>query len=203
MTITRCILALSLAFGAAIAGPYVASPANAADPYSLQYTADGKLIRPTNDAWREWIYIGTPITPNALNDGAAPFPEFHSVYVEPKTWEHYQKTGEFMEGAILAKELSRIRAPEGANEDASTDEVSGTGYFMGEFSGFEITVKSKKHHPNEPGNWAYFTFGHHAPPYAMTAAPAPSEACNACHEASADQDFVFTQFYPVLLAAKP
>jgi hypothetical protein len=37
----------------------------------------------------------------------------------------------------------------------------------------------------------------------MTAAAAPTEACNACHEASADEDFVFTQFYPVLRAGKP
>ena len=35
------------------------------------------------------------------------------------------------------------RAPDGANEDGSTDEVSGAGYFMGEYSGFEITIKSK------------------------------------------------------------
>jgi hypothetical protein len=33
-----------------------------------------------------------------------------------------------------------------------------------------------------------------------TAFPAP--ACNACHAASAADDFVFTQFYPVLRAAK-
>jgi hypothetical protein len=185
------------------AGPLIAGTANAAEPYTLQYTADGELIRPADGAWREWIYIGTPVTPNALNGGQAPFPEFHSVYIEPKTWEHYKNTGEFMEGAIIAKELSLVRAPDGANEDGSTDEVSGTGYFMGEYSGFEITVKSREHYPDEPGNWAFFTFGHHAPPYAMTAAAAPTEACNACHEASADEDFVFTQFYPVLRAGKP
>jgi len=177
--------------------------ANAAEPYTLQFTPDGELIRPADGAWREWIYIGTPVTPNALNGGSAPFPEFHSVYIEPKTWEHYKKTGKFMEGAIIAKELLLVRAPDGANADGSTNEVSGTGYFMGDFSGFEITVKSKKHYPDEPGNWAYYTFGHHAPPYAMTAPIAPVEACNACHEAAADDDFVFTQFYPVLSTAKP
>jgi len=31
----------------------------------------------------------------------------------------------------------------------------------------------------------------------------PYEACSACHEAIAADDFVFTQFYPVLRAAKP
>ena len=101
-----------------------------------------------------------------------------------------------------AKELTRVRAPDGANEDGSTDEVSGAGYFMGEYSGFEITIKSQKLYPNEPGNWAYYTFGHQPEPYNQTAMTQPAEACNACHEASAAEDFVFTQFYPVLRAAK-
>ncbi len=50
---------------------------------------------------------------------------------------------------------------------------------------------------------AYYTFGHHARPYSAAAERQPAEACNACHEASAEQDFVFTQFYPVLRASKP
>ena len=48
----------------------------------------------------------------------------------------------------------------------------------------------------------YFSFGHKTPPYAKTAKAFPAESCNACHEASAADDFVFTQFYPVLRAAK-
>ena len=68
--------------------------APAAEPYTLQYTADGELIRPPDGAWREWVYIGAIVTPNALNGGEAPFPEFHSVYVEPRTWEHYARTGD-------------------------------------------------------------------------------------------------------------
>jgi hypothetical protein len=30
----------------------------------------------------------------------------------------------------------------------------------------------------------------------------PAEACNACHAAAAADDFVFTQFYPVLRLGK-
>ncbi|MGY8996414.1 MAG: cytochrome P460 family protein, partial [Alphaproteobacteria bacterium] len=55
----------------------------------------------------------------------------------------------------------------------------------------------------EPGGWVYFSFGHHAPPYAQTATAFPAESCNACHESAAADDFVFTQFYPVLRAADP
>ena len=32
-----------------------------------RYTEDRQLIRPTN--WREWIFVGMPVTPNALNGG--------------------------------------------------------------------------------------------------------------------------------------
>lgn len=171
--------------------------------YTPAFNGKGELVLPPDAIWREWVYVGTPFTPNALNDGAAPFPEFHSVYVEPTTWAHYKKTGEWMEGAVLAKELALVRAPDGANPDGSTDEVSGRGYFMGDFSGFEITIKSKQRFPDEPGYWAYFTFEHHPLPYAPSAKQQPTEACNACHEAAAAQDFVFSQFYPVIRAAAP
>ncbi len=179
-------------------------PAGAQDgSYSPEFTSDKKLKIPEGKIWREWPYVGSLVTPNTLNDGQAPFPEHHIIYIDPVSWAHYKKTGEFREGTVIAKELTRVRAPDGANEDGSTDEVSGTGYFMGEYSGFEITIKSKKLYPNEPGNWAYYTFGHQPEPYNPVAKTQPAEACNACHEASAAEDFVFTQFYPVLRAAKP
>ncbi len=180
------------------------SPANAQDAtYTPAFTGDKTLKIPEGKIWREWPYVGSLVTPNALNDGEAPFPEHHMIYIDPVSWEDYKKTGEFREGTVIAKELTRVRAPDGANEDGSTDEVSGTGYFMGEYSGLEITIKSRELYPDEPGNWVYYTFGHQPEPYNATAERQPAEACNACHEASAAEDFVFTQFYPVLRAAKP
>ena len=171
--------------------------------YAPEFTDDGHLKLPKEKLWREWPFIGSLVTPNALNDGNAPFPEHHAVYIDPVSWAHYKKTGKFREGTVLAKELTRVRAPDGANENGSTDEVSGTGYFMGAFSGFEITIKSKALYPDEPGNWAYYSFGHQPEPYNSTAMKQPTDACNTCHEASAAEDFVFSQFYPVLLEAKP
>jgi hypothetical protein len=179
-----------------------ASPLAAKDQdYTPQFTQDGQLVLPAGGIWREWPYIGTPLTPNALNNGEAPFPEFHSVYIDPVSWEHWRRTGEFRDGTVLAKELATVRDAN-AHPDGSTDQVSGRGYFMGEFSGFEIAYKSAEHFPDEPGNWGYFSFGHHAPPYAAATQKLPVETCNSCHEANAAQDFVFTQFYPVLRAAK-
>ena len=163
----------------------------------------GVLLVP--DDWRSWVYVGTPLTPNALNGGEAPFPEFHNVYVEPSAFEHWRETGEFANGTQIAKELVLVREkPEDEIfPDGSTAEVSGIGYFQGEFQGLELTVKDTDRFSDEPGGWAYFSFGHNAPPYAQTASAFPTDACNACHEVNAADDFVFTQFYPVLRAADP
>ena len=163
------------------------------------YADSGAVMAPTD--YREWVFVGAPLTPNALNGGAAPFPEFHHVYVEPSAFAHYKKTGEWADGTQIAKELTTVRTGDNCDDDGSCSEVSGVGYFNAEFSGLELTVKDSKRHPDEPGNWVYYSFGHHAPPYAASAEAFPAEACNACHEANADTDFVFTQFYPVIRAA--
>lgn len=157
------------------------------------FNDNGELQRP--EGYREWIFVGTPVTPNDMNGGAAPFPEFHAVYVDPASWANWQRTGEFREGTILVKELISVGSKEAA---------SGKGYFMGEFIGLEATVKNVSRFPNEPGNWAYFSFtnsDHKS--LKKTAAAMPTDSCNACHEGAAAQDWVFTQYYPVLRAAKP
>src|SRR5262245_55462747 len=76
-------------------------PGNAqtATGYLPEYTADGQLLLPKN--FHEWVYVGSPFTPNALNGGMAGFPEFHNVYIEPGSYEIYKKTGEFPEGTIF------------------------------------------------------------------------------------------------------
>ena len=71
--------------------------------YLPEYTESSDLILPKN--FNEWVYVGSPLTPNALNGGKANFPEFHNVYIEPGSYEIYKKTGEFPEGTIFFKEL--------------------------------------------------------------------------------------------------
>ena len=163
--------------------------AQAEEFYSIN---NGQLDRPVG--YREWIYVGTPLTPNDLNDGKAAFPEFHNVYIDPNSWAHWKKTGEFRDGTILVKELVGV---------GSKAAVSGNGYFQGNFVGLEATIKSGKHFPNEPGNWGYFSFSTPDHKTLTTSAKAfPKAACNACHQASAADDWVFTQYYPVLRVGK-
>lgn len=171
------------------------APATAAPPDAkaapVEFTADGKLKRPVG--YRKWVYIGEVITPNDLNGGEATFPEFHSVYVDPESFAHYEKTGKFRDGTVLIKELSSV---------GSKSAASGNGYFQGELTGLEAAIKDSKRYKDEPGQWAYFSFGHKYPLKAEVAMNAAS-ACNQCHQDNAKDDWTFTQYYPVLRAAAP
>jgi len=196
----RATLVLSLVV---MVGSLAICHSGAAQSPAAKFANDGNLIRP--EGYREWILVGTPLTPNDMNNGKAPFPEFHHVYIDPGSWQHYKKTGKFRDGAMLVKELISV---------GSKAAVSGSGYFMGEFIGLEATVKDAKRFPKEPGNWAYFSFtgggspmmnpeGKHDGSLKDQAPAFPTAACAACHAAAAAEDMVFSQYYPVLRAAKP
>src|SRR6516165_5212114 len=146
-----------------IAWMFYALAASAAPPGGttapVEFTADGKLKQPVG--YRKWVYIGEVVTPNDMNDGEASFPEFHSVYVDPESFAHYEMTGK------------------------------------------EAAIKDSKRYKDEPGHWAYFSFGHKYPLKKEVAKNAVA-SCNQCHEDNAAKtDRVFSKYYPVLRAAAP
>ncbi len=157
---------------------------------AVVFNEKGELERPTG--YRKWTYVGTPVTPHDMNGGKAAFPEFHTVYMNPEAFNHYEKTGKFQDGTVLVKELIDVGTKEAS---------SGNGYFMGDFLGLEVSIKDSKRFKDEPGYWAYFSFGHKYP-LKDKAGVQPAVSCNDCHDGEADEDFVFTQYYPVLRAAK-
>ena len=199
--VKRTSVTAGIAVAAAIAGlSYVrigtevplASAQSKAQAALVEFTTDGKLKQPSHD-YRKWVQIGTPLTPNDLNGGDAPFPEFHSVYMDPESFAYYEKTGQFRDGTVMVKELLSVGAKEA---------TSGKGYFMGEFTGLEISIKDSKRFKDDPGNWAYFSFGHKYPLKAEASKNAVA-SCNQCHQDNAKTDWVFSQYYPVLRAAAP
>jgi hypothetical protein len=155
----------------------------------LEFTADGKLKQPVG--YREWVYVGEVVTPNDMNNGVAMFPEFHAIYMDPESFAEYKKTGKYRDGTVVIKELSSVGAKEAP---------SGKGYFQGKFTGLEAAIKDSKRFKDEPGNWAYFDWGHKTPLQAAVAKNAAAE-CNSCHQNNAKEDWVFSQYYPVLSAA--
>jgi hypothetical protein len=201
MSYRTSTIALGLVVGTGIAAAAFAQSApepDNGDPLTRsrqlpQYTASGDLKLPTN--WRQWIFVGDPLTPNALNGGHANFPEYHNVYIEPGSYAIYKKTGVFPDGTIFVKELQLTLKPE-ENPDGSRTEPSGRGYFPGDFNGADVTVKDTKRFADS-GGWGYFNFNHHEPK-ALTAKVKAKSECAFCHIASAKRDEVWTQFYRIL-----
>jgi hypothetical protein len=184
------VAGLSYVLTGAAVPPASAQSKAAAAP--VEFTGDGKLKQPVG--YRKWVYVGEVVTPNDLNDGEASFPEFHSVYMDPESFAHYEKTGKFRDGTVLIKELSSV---------GSKKAPSGNGYFQGELTGLEAAIKDSKRFKDEPGYWAYFSFGHKYPLKATVAKSAVA-SCNQCHQDNAAKtDWVFSQYYPVLRAAAP
>lgn len=166
-----------------------------ANPHT-SLNAQCEAVRPFD--YHTWVYVGTPLTPNDMNgEKGAPFPEFHNVYIDPVSYGAYLQTAEFPDGTILIKELVSTSPNKAA--------ASGQGYFQDKFVGLEAAVKSKRCFPDSTGNWAYFSFGKYTkemPTLARSATAMPTEACAACHTALAEDDMVFTQYYPILRLAR-
>src|ERR1700746_3432570 len=110
----------------------VAKPVAAAqtEQSSAVFDSDGKLELPTG--FSKWVFVGAPLTPNGLNDGKANFPEYHHVYIEQKNVDAYLKTGQFPEGQVTVKELTRVLNP--TFPAGSRTEPSGRGYFNGQYN---------------------------------------------------------------------
>jgi Cytochrome P460 len=178
---------------AGLLGTLVVAQQQTKPRYLPEYDAAGDLLLPKG--FHEWVYVGSPLTPNALNDGKAGFPEYHNVYIEPGSYEIYKRTNAFPEGTILFKEL-QLTLPPAENADGSRTEPSGRGYFPGAWNGADVTVKDSKRFAESHG-WGYFNFNHHEPK-APTAKVKSRGECAYCHIGSAKKDDVWTQFYPLL-----
>ena len=155
------------------------------------------LLRPVN--YREWIFVGSSRGLSYATNPPAQAPTggmgemYHNVYITPEAYREFSKTGKFPEGTMLAMEMAT----------ADTKREPGLqGSFEKEFAGLEVSVKDTKRFE---GGWAYFNFSNGmGSPYKAKAEPFPASAgCVSCHKQNAETDNVFTQFYPVLRAAKP
>ena len=201
----KYLLAIIVGLGLTGSAVYllVAKPIAAAqsDQSSAVFDSDGKLKLPDPQTFRRWVFVGAPLTPNGLNNGKANFPEYHHVYIEQKNVDAYLKAGEFPEGTIIVKELTRVLDP--TFPDGSRKEPSGRGYFNGQYNGIDVTVKDSKRFAKTNG-WGFFTFGHHPLPYAQSAEEAPASECASCHQTFvAKTDMTWVQFYPLLRDKDP
>ncbi|MGR9073934.1 MAG: cytochrome P460 family protein [Gammaproteobacteria bacterium] len=183
------LAAISIVWGFSITA--AAEQAQHDEKVYAAFNEAGELIRP--EGYREWVFIGAPVTPNDMNEGQAAFPEFHNVYIDPASWAHWKLHGEFRDGTLIVKELVSVGTKQAA---------SGNGYFQGDYIGLEASVKSSSRFPGAPGHWGFFRFTvKDSIDLRKTSKVQPNENCLACHRAKAVQDQVFIQHYPVLRAA--
>jgi hypothetical protein len=168
-----------------LAGLSMSAQAPAGD--GPQYTADGKLVRPT--AYREWIFVtsglGMTYGPNA---SSAASPRFDNVFVNPTSYRGFMQTGRWPDKTIMILEI-RSSASEGS--------INRAGHFQTDVVAVEAAVKDESRFP---GQWSYYDFGRGSA-LQESRVPLPKTAsCYACHSKNAAVEWTFVQFYPTLFA---
>ena len=152
-----------------------------------RFTAQNELVHP--EGHREWIFIGATLG-MSYTEKAPKEPRFHNLYLNPRAYQEYKKTGRFPEKTIIVME---VLTP------GSQSSINRQGNFEDRSLGVEAAVKDSGRFPE---GWAYFSFTRPGQPDAPTAKAFPKEACWDCHHEHGETDNVFTQFYPVLRRAK-
>jgi tetratricopeptide (TPR) repeat protein len=167
-----------------------ATPAGGAPARSAaRFEGKDTLLRPVG--YREWVFVGS--SQGLRYEGGKEQPgrlEFNNVYIDPTAYRAYKQTGVFPQGTVLVLETA-------AGEEKKEPGLRGS--FQKEFTGLSAAVKGKDRFPD---GWAYFSFTGGPGNTKSKARPARKTACYDCHRQKAAEDNVFTQFYPVLRAAR-
>ena len=151
--------------------------------YGPQFTADGKLARPSN--YRKWVFLSSGYG-MSYSQKASDDPDhlmFTNVFVPPADYEYFLQHGNWPDKTMFVLEL-RGSASEGS--------INKQGRFQGQVLGIEVEVKDESRFP---GKWAFYEFGRTA----ASAKPLPTTAsCYSCHAQNGAVDNTFVQFYPTL-----
>ncbi len=145
-----------------------------------RFNKANELQRPDN--YRRWIFLGASLAMSYKEEGASPAQNFHNVYMHPRAFDEFEKTGKFPENTILILETFT---------SASQASINRQGHFQDRFTSLSAAVKDSSRFKE---GWAYFTFQ----PGRQAAAAFPKERCWSCHNQHAARDNVFVQFYPIL-----
>jgi hypothetical protein len=174
-----CLAALVLA----AAGGITASPLQAAPPtLPVVYTADGDLVFPKD--YRTWVYLSTGFDMSYDNNGTGMDVHiFDSVFVDPRSYEVFQKTGTWPNQTIFVLET---------RQGAQRGSINKSGQFQTQLLGLEAHVKDVARFKS---GWSFFGYNSKGP-----SKPTPqTSTCNVCHEQHGAVDTTFVQFYPTLL----
>jgi hypothetical protein len=128
----------------------------------------GELVRPTN--YREWVFVGAPVTPKDMNDGKSAFPEFHNVSIDPASWAHYKKNQRIPERHDYSQRIGQ----------RWRQEIGEWKWVLrGRIPWHRANGQDKKRFADKFNSWPYFGFNDKP-----SAAGQPDGRCAACHKAN-------------------
>ncbi len=171
-----------------------------------RYNAQGELLLP--DGYRTWVFAGADLglDYSQRNDQSLDHPQkndenadegrpFHNVYIDRAAYEHFARTGEFPDKAVLVLELFESRRKE-------PRKIVTRGLYEGNRIALEVAVKDRERPDGSKTPWAYYDFTGQAGPEGRgvrtSARAKPDASCYDCHKQHADVDNVWVQFYPTL-----
>jgi hypothetical protein len=191
-----CITSLCLLFSTSSLNSAATAQANksrgqASEKQAAVFEDTDTLLRP--EGYREWIFVGSSI---GLNYSPDPAPaagsreNFKHIYINPAAYREFARSGKFPEGTVMILEIAAA---------AVKNESGLHGSYADKYTALEASVKDSQRFP---GGWAYYSFTDKEGKSLAKARPFPDSACLSCHQKKAATDHVFTQFYPVLNAAR-
>lgn len=162
-------------------------PADRFDGFEMIVDGEGAIRLPSVDFRREWEHLGTWSLDSADSEGAG---GFHQVYTQPGVAEHYRRTGEFPDGAVLVKELQKA---------SSADLTTGRASWGHEVEGWFVMVKDRRGrfqgNPVWAEGWGWSYFGVDDGRNTTTKT---YQECLGCHVPAQDDDWVYIRAYPAL-----
>jgi cytochrome P460 len=152
---------------------------HAQTPIAPGYTADGKLVFPTD--YRSWVFLSSGMDMSYLATPRAGMSTFGNVFVNRESYDAFQKTGAWPDKTMLVLEI---------REASQNGSINRNGHFQTGIVHSEVHVKDSAR-----GGWAFYGFGDGKP---ATMIPRSAD-CYSCHQDHGAVDTTFVQFYPTLL----
>lgn len=145
-----------------------------------EFDDEGNLVLPAN--FDQWVFLGSSLGQQYEEEAFDPDSPgmFQVVRMEPKAYDAFLRTGEFVDGTMFALHFY------GAQEKLS---INRGGFVMSDLHFAEIHYKDSKY----PDGFNFFTFTPGSETATEVALP---NDCVECHSRDGAYDGVFVQFYP-------
>lgn len=168
-----------------LALPMLSFQAGKSKYYEL--SAKLELSKPKPEVFRQWLFVGSSVIPDDKNANKAIFPGIHHVYIDPDSYRSHQEKGVYPDGTIIVMENLLI---------GTRESVGGFGYFTN--GGQDILVSIKDRRVFKGSGWGYYLFTDKEIKSGVAVSAPQDNRCSSCHQASAEDDEVFSQYYPEL-----